>query len=378
MNQENVSLFSATRWVFALVILLALPACQPETALETAVPTPTPSQQPIQWAEGPYYSDCLGRTVEIPEEAPIIELSYSETPIQTQLAEADSVILGTIVEMSHTCFNQNGGAYYPDGLPYFEMLMTVDEVLQQKLELSRAELLITQVGYSPLDVATPPLALGNVVIAIVVDREMAWGNGGTRAILRPFDHIGHSLLLAQPDGTFTSADGQTNLPLADIRLQIPIESNPAEPQLVYQGTARGCGSIFVYKPNSDTALSEFLTISLPATAFALSEEPLTLALADYQDQIAVKIEFFGDRVYKFGEFPYCNDVAPVAAPQEVWVAEGGTLTVSVAGDVPEDACAGDGFATTIRLENATFRYGDQTLQLDEATFENVHVGWCVG
>ena len=117
---------------------------------------------------------------------------------------------------------------------------------------------------------------------------------------------------------------------------------------------------------------------IPAPDFSLSAEPTTLQIADYPEGITVKIDLFGRRVYDLGEFPYCNDVGPEAEPQSVWLAESGTLTITVNGTVPEESCAGDGFQTTIRLENIVFRQGEDTVQLDEAAFEDVYVGWCAG
>ena len=496
MVKQGDAKFRKIGLLFCLLSILIVSGCVPPT---TDPNEPEAATVENELAEDPS-SNCLDKTVEIPGNAPLIEFSYSETPIATQLAESDLIVLGTISAISHTCFNQNSGEYYQDALPYFQIHLTIEEILQQQLDLDQAELVLTQVGYSPLDdAAASPFAVGDQAVALVVARELAWQGGARRPILRPFDYFGSSLLLAQPDGTFASSNGQTALTLAEIRSQLAVGEDgevqvlgcaaggqgvftpedvrcyldtfdpelvwmldeetavlfttpdpiadwiggaiiyhistvstlvldingevdeqftaingrtaqlafdtlmadtetmtniqqrvqelwqtgsgttaPLTPGLVYQGNNQGCGSIFVYKANNDEDVSEFLTVFIPAPDFSLSAEPTTLQIADYPEEITVKIDLFGGRVYDLGEFPYCNDVGPEAEPQSVWLAESGTLTITVNGTVPEESCAGEGFQTTIRLENIVFRQGEDTMQLDEAAFEDVYVGWCAG
>lgn len=153
---------------------------------------------------------------------------------------------------------------------------------------------------------------------------------------------------------------------------------PLLPGLVYNGRSQGCGDIFVYKANDDETLSEFITLFIDARSFAFSEEPTSLDLADYWPAPALRIEVFGERIYNFGEFPYCNDVGPEAKPQTVWTAESGTITITIAGTIPEEPCNGEPYQVTIRLENVVFANGEQTIHLDEQLFEDVNVGWCAG
>ncbi|WP_420641244.1 hypothetical protein [Candidatus Leptofilum sp.] len=160
--------------------------------------------------------------------------------------------------------------------------------------------------------------------------------------------------------------------------QLSLDDAGLEPGLVYNGRSQGCGDLLVYKANSDDALSEFLTVFVDAFAFPISEEPLTLELANHPDAIIVKIDLFGDRVYNFGEFPYCNDVGPEARAQSVWLAESGTVGISINGTVPAESCIEDGYEATVQLTNVTFASGEETVQLDEALFEDVYVGWCAG
>ena len=71
--------------------------------------------------------------------------------------------------------------FYRTGLPYFEILLLVDEVLQGRLELETAEIVLTQVGYSPLDEANPLVGLTKGL----TPNSLAWGQyPGTK-----FEHL---------------------------------------------------------------------------------------------------------------------------------------------------------------------------------------------
>lgn len=155
-------------------------------------------------------------------------------------------------------------------------------------------------------------------------------------------------------------------------------SAPLLPELVYQGQPRGCGDFFVYQANSENDLSEFVVVGLDARAFSLSAEPTRIDLAEHSENVVVRLDLFGGTVYNLGEFPYCNDVFPVAEPVTVWQAESGTATVTINGTIPEESCSGDGYEATILLEDVHFRSGAETAVLDELLLENVAVGWCVG
>ena len=178
------------------------------------------------------------------------------------------------------------------------------------------------------------------------------------------------LLLALQDGGWVVVDevGQVEIEAA----------SPLIPGLVYNGRSQGCGDLFVYQANDDSALSEFITLSLDARAFGLSSEPVTLEIADYFPGPLVKIDLFGSHLANFGEFPYCNDVGPEAMPQSVWLAESGTITISIDGIVPEESCAGEGYAATILLEDILFRSEQESRILEELLFKDVAVGWCPG
>ena len=182
--------------------------------------------------------------------------------------------------------------------------------------------------------------------------------------------VSRSYLLLEREGVYWHVTDEIGLE--------ELEAVSLQPGLTFNGRSQGCGDIFVYKANSESAMSEYVTFGIDAHSFPLSAEPLTLSLAEYPEDIVAKIDLYGGQVYNFGEFPYCNDVSQTAIPQFEWLAESGTVTISINGAIPEESCMGEGYEATIRLENVLFRNGAETVTLAEILFENVRVGWCAG
>lgn len=161
---------------------------------------------------------------------------------------------------------------------------------------------------------------------------------------------------------------------------LSVSSSPATsikqtPNLDYVNNENGCGDIFVYKPDANQ--SEYITTWVNASALDLSSEPTTFDLGTYLEVIHVTIDMYGDTVTNLGEFPYCNDVAPIAEPQAIWNAISGTVTISVSA-VPGQPCTSEPYQTTISLADVTFILNDETVYLPSLTYEDVTVGWCAG
>lgn len=148
------------------------------------------------------------------------------------------------------------------------------------------------------------------------------------------------------------------------------------PHLEYINEANGCGDIFVYKSNQGQ--SEYIVSWVSAGAFALSPEPLTLDLAENPETIIVSIDVYPDIITQLGEFPYCNDVAPMAEPQAVWRAISGMVTVTISTEAVDEPCAGEPYQATVLLEDVTFAFEGETTHLPSLSFDDVSVGWCAG
>lgn len=180
-----------------LLFLGVLAGCVPSVSPEFDQVTVPEITRTVQ-TETAYDNDCLGRTIETPEGAAITELSTSLTPIEKQIADADLIVLGTIAEISGTCYNQDGGEYYYNALPYFEIRLTVEEYLKQTITVNAPELILTTVGYGVSASVESPYAVGDQVLAFIVDRELAWKGPTLRPILRPFDDVASSVCSSNP------------------------------------------------------------------------------------------------------------------------------------------------------------------------------------
>lgn len=151
---------------------------------------------------------------------------------------------------------------------------------------------------------------------------------------------------------------------------------PATPSLQFGGPADGCGDLFVYRPNEAT--TEYVTVWVSAESFRLSTTPTTVDLTQSGDDLAVTIDVYAGPVREQGEFPYCNDVAPMAEPIAVWRAVAGSATVTLSADRSEFRCSGPTYQATVALTDVRFANGDASVTLDRLTFDNVTVGWCSG
>ena len=155
-----------------------------------------------------------------------------------------------------------------------------------------------------------------------------------------------------------------------------IPGDKIAPTLDYTDTAAGCGDIFVYKSTVDQ--SEYITVWVAANAFDLSNSPATLDIAAHPESIVAQIDMYSGKITDRGEFPYCNDVAPMAEPQSVWTATSGTVIVTVPADAPTEPCTSDPYQATISLENVIFSLNEQTVTVPSLSFDDVPVGWCSG
>lgn len=148
------------------------------------------------------------------------------------------------------------------------------------------------------------------------------------------------------------------------------------PVLTYNGGIGGCGDIFVYAGNNGR--TEYLTIFLDARALALTTESRTLSLSDWPDAVRVAVAVYADDIHTLGQFPYCNDVAPVAVAQSIWEAISGTVTVQASAVPPAESCAGESYQVTVHLADVTFMLNNDSVYLPALALPDVTVGWCAG
>lgn len=188
--------------------------------------TSSETPPPPVWEMGEYRSDCLGRT--IPQKGESTILDEVTISLEEQIAESEWLVLGTISEMSSTCYNQDGGLYFgfEEGgqalaLPYYEIRLTIDETLREKSSLETQEIVITQLGYSPLDASYSPAQIGDHVVIGFREGAIAWRTTGTRSVLQPTT----SFLVEQTNGTFAVMGGLPHAPLTWNEIQSLVSSH---------------------------------------------------------------------------------------------------------------------------------------------------------
>jgi hypothetical protein len=121
------------------------------------------------------------------------ESTYEYVPFETMIKEANVIVAGKVVAISETRWNQDSGEYweetFKDGdyetivsaLPYYEITMSVDQLLADSLGVKESQLIITVIGASPVDhpeQASPihPKS-GDEIVAFVRQGEIGWRSG---------------------------------------------------------------------------------------------------------------------------------------------------------------------------------------------------------
>jgi hypothetical protein len=148
------------------------------------------------------------------------------------------------------------------------------------------------------------------------------------------------------------------------------------PTLEFTEDAEGCGEVFVYKSNAET--TEYLTVWISGRTFGLSSTEMVFDLSESSENLWVLVDVYEDAIRSLGEFPYCNDTAPMAEPIAKWRAVRGSASVVLSTDPTEYNCSGEPYTATVVLRDLVLTEGTFELTLDDVQFENVTVGWCSG
>jgi hypothetical protein len=153
--------------------------------------------------------------------------TYEYVPFERMIKEADVIVAGKVVAISETRWNQDNGEYweeiFKDGdyetiisaLPYYEITVSVDQLLADSLGIKEDQLIITTIGMSPIDHQDQASSIhpksGDEIVAFVRQGEIGWRSGpitynkeegsletGRKAAL---------LLLGGPDNSHLLRDG---------------------------------------------------------------------------------------------------------------------------------------------------------------------------
>jgi hypothetical protein len=135
-------------------------------------------------------------TSNMPIPSSIFEGSYEYASMERMFKEANVIVAGKVLSISETKWNQDSGEYWEEtfqhngsetivgALPYYEITMSVDNLLADSLGVKNGQLTITTIGISPVDdqeEASPfhPKS-GDEIVAFVRQGEIGWRGGEIR------------------------------------------------------------------------------------------------------------------------------------------------------------------------------------------------------
>jgi hypothetical protein len=126
-------------------------------------------------------------------------LDYGIMPYEQIIDASDAIFLAQILSVSSTSWNQDNGRYWDGGLPVYTMELQVLRRIVDRVGLHE-HVTVTQVGYSPLEHGSSGIpAAGQRAVFFVVEREIAWREGGLRAVLRTTNTDSDSVIIVGDD-----------------------------------------------------------------------------------------------------------------------------------------------------------------------------------
>lgn len=143
-----------------------------------------------------------------------VHTSYAEVPVDEQIEKADVIVAGTVTDISKTQWNQDSGEYWEEvvthegveqprvAVAYYTINVSTEQPLIAEESLSN-NVEVTIVGMSPLNEreAKFPIAVGNKVVILATQSEMAWRDG-QRSILKFLSAPEASLFQQGEDGLY--------------------------------------------------------------------------------------------------------------------------------------------------------------------------------
>jgi hypothetical protein len=160
-----------------------------------------------------------------------VEMTYATVSFDEMIARADIILAGQVTKIGETKWNQDSGAYWEQSikddngetivhaLPYYEVMLTPEQIIIDSLGIKGDQLVITVIGTSPSDYQTAihenSLKSGDNIITFVRKAEIAWWAGevtfnketnsfesGKKPVLLFMGSPDSSYLLRRPDGLY--------------------------------------------------------------------------------------------------------------------------------------------------------------------------------
>jgi hypothetical protein len=142
---------------------------------------------------------------ELHVEAEIV--SEEETFLRDEMiTQAEAIFLGRVDFVGETKWNQESGAYWAEGQPYYHIAVSVVQPLVDEIGLGTGGVL-TVSGKSPLngqstggdamtlvDSSRQELQVGDEIILFVRQSEMTWRDGRIQTVMTPFSDLASSTM----------------------------------------------------------------------------------------------------------------------------------------------------------------------------------------
>lgn len=189
-----------------------------------------------------------------PNPPDIFNSTYEYVPFETMVKDADVIVVGKVMTVGETRWNQDSGEYWEEifqydgyetivsALPYYEITMSVDRLIADSLGIKSNQLVITVIGTSPIDAEDLASSIhpkdGDEIVAFVRQGEIGWFRGeitydkengvletGRKATILFMGGPDNSHLLRNQDGFYyrPSAEYSPFPPLEELTRAIPLE-----------------------------------------------------------------------------------------------------------------------------------------------------------
>lgn len=176
------------------------------------------------------------------------EATYQELSFDALARAAEAVVVGEVVAVSPTRWNQDDGTFWEDvavdargretsdtALPYYEIAIAPRRTLVDEVALAEAggPLVVTVIGMSPAggDLASTSLgqavvgggaegpSVGQTIVAFARRTEMAW-RGGTRPIVQLMGHPGRQIASSGAPDELVAPDSGEAIDLDDLGARV--------------------------------------------------------------------------------------------------------------------------------------------------------------
>jgi hypothetical protein len=154
--------------------------------------------------------------------------SYAYESFEWMLENADVIAAGKVLAIGQTRWNQDNWEYWEKSLqddsgsetvvsamPYYEITMSVDRLIADSLGIKEGHLIITVIGFSPLDQQAEAPAfhpkIGDEIVAFVRQGEIGWYSGEITYNREDGFEIGRKtalLFVGGPDNAHLITNGQ--------------------------------------------------------------------------------------------------------------------------------------------------------------------------